>query len=231
MIGFLVINKPAGMTSHDVVNQIRHLTGEQKVGHGGTLDPLATGVLIIGIGREATKQLGSFSEDTEKVYQAVIHLGATSDTDDAAGMVTESEIVSPPKKSEVIAAVKPFKGNIKQVPPAYSARQVGGQRAYDLARKGQNVNLGAGDVEISDLHIVNYTWPRLSIEVACSSGTYIRSLARDIGEALKVGGYLEELKRTRVGKVNLIVSVDLDSLTRENIVDKIMAVDKFIEMR
>lgn len=211
--GFLIINKPKGMTSHDVVDRVRAITGESRVGHGGTLDPLATGVLIVGVGREATKHLGMFSTDTEKVYRAVVHLGATSDTDDAEGMITESEFTTPPKKADVIAALKQFKGTIQQRPPAYSAANVGGQRAYELARQGKKIDLGTHTVEINGLHIEKYEWPRLILEIACSSGTYIRSIARDIGESLKVGGYLEELTRTRVANALLEQAINLEQVT------------------
>lgn len=225
--GFLIINKPTGITSHDVVARVRKALGEDRVGHGGTLDPLATGVLIVGVGRDATKHLGVFSTDTEKVYRAVIHLGATSDTDDAEGMVTESEFTTPPKKADVIAALKPFRGTIQQKPPMYSAANVGGQRAYELARQGKTINLGTHEVEISDLHIEKYDWPRLIIEVTCSSGTYIRSLARDIGEALKVGGYLEELTRTRVAKARLEQTIELDQVSESTLIP----VDKLDTLR
>ncbi|MFC1662991.1 tRNA pseudouridine(55) synthase TruB [Patescibacteria group bacterium] len=222
MTGFIVINKPKGITSHDVVNKVRQLASEKRVGHGGTLDPMATGILVIGIGREATKHLGKFSENTEKTYQAIIRLGATSETDDAEGMITESELVTPPKKSDVTQALKKFKGSIKQAPPTYSAAKVSGVESYKLARQGTVVNLGTHQVEINSLHIEKYVWPRLSIEVECSSGTYIRALARDIGEELKTGGYLEELVRTKVGKITLDQSIGLDDFSEK----KIIPIDK-----
>lgn len=231
MQGFLVINKPKGLTSHDVVDRIRVLTGEQRVGHGGTLDPLATGVLIIGVGREATRHLGGFSTGTEKVYRAVIHLGATSDTDDAEGMITESEVVTPLKKTDVIAALKSFKGTIQQVPPAFSAKKIEGRKAYQLARAGQKVQLDPQTVSITNLHIEKYEWPLLTLEVTCSSGTYIRALARDIGEALLVGGHLEELVRMKVAKVNLVNSVNLEGLNKETVGQKLIPVDKLNTLR
>jgi tRNA pseudouridine55 synthase len=225
--GFLIINKPSGMTSHDVVSKVRHALDESRVGHGGTLDPQASGVLIVGVGREATKQLGQFSEGTEKAYRAVIRLGATSDTDDAEGMIVESEEAQPLKKAEVQAALKQFKGSIHQAPPIYSATKVGGTRSYDLARQGKAVDLGTHDVEISSIHIEKYDWPILTLEVVCSSGTYIRSLARDVGEALKVGGYLEELTRTRIGKTTLNQAIGLSEVKEKALI----GVDKLDTLR
>ncbi len=197
--GILIINKPKGMTSHDVVDAIRRITGERTVGHAGTLDPMATGVLVIGVGREATRVLGSISKDTNKVYRATVRLGATSDTYDAEGVVSENEEVVPPKKTDIHTALKKFTGTFQQTPPAYSAIKVGGVKAYDRARKGESVVLESRSVTIHSIDLRKYQWPTVEFDVTCSSGTYIRSLAHDLGEHLGVDGYLAALERTAVG--------------------------------
>ncbi len=199
--GFLLLNKPVGPTSHDIVGQIRRLTGERRVGHAGTLDPFAEGLLIIGIGREATKKLSHFLK-LPKTYVATAMLGGTSDTDDLTGIITPKEILHQPSKDEVEAIVKTFLGLQNQIPPMYSAKKVGGQKLYSLARKGISIERVANEIEIHEIKIISYAWPRLEFEVSCSSGTYIRTIAHDIGEKLKVGGYLEALKRTAIGPYN-----------------------------
>lgn len=202
------------MTSHDVVNRVRQISGVKKVGHAGTLDPLATGVLVIGIGREATKQLGMIMAG-EKEYEALIILGAVSSTDDADGDIKDKQVKVIPTEIEVYKAAKKFRGEIDQKPPQYSAIKVGGQTAYRLARQGKKVNLGTRRVTIKTIEILDYQWPELKIRVACGSGTYIRSLARDIGETLDVGGYIKELTRIRVGKYTLDNSLTLKEFGME----------------
>lgn len=180
-----------------------------KVGHAGTLDPLATGVLIVGIGRESTKILGTVMRG-EKEYEALIGLGATSTTDDADGEITLKKVNVFPGLSEVEKAVTLFIGDIDQVPPQFSAVKIGGRSAHRLARQGKSVNLGARRVTISKIEILSYSWPELKIKVTCGSGTYIRSLARDLGEVLKVGGFIKELTRTRAGEYSLDQTVTLE---------------------
>ncbi|MFH0853862.1 MAG: tRNA pseudouridine(55) synthase TruB [bacterium] len=226
MEGFLLINKPAGITSHDVVNQVRKLSGEQKVGHSGTLDPFATGLLIVGIGRTATKHLGDLTDKTEKTYLATLQLGATSDTDDRDGIITEQEDVKQPSKYEVVKVVKSFIGQQSQVPPVYSSIKIGGTRAHRLARQGQPVNLGRRIVDVYEIHVRNYSWPDLTIEVVCSTGTYIRAIGRDIGEKLGVGAYLESLIRTRIGKWTVEQASDLSD--GRNLLKKIVPVEELM---
>lgn len=197
--GILVVNKPSGMTSHDVVDAVRRTTGKRRVGHAGTLDPFATGVLVVGVGREATKVLGSISAKTEKQYRATVRLGAISDTDDRDGVILECDDVRKPKKIEVEVALRSFLGSIKQVPPQYSAIKVGGVRSYKTARKGKRVELGSRDITIHSIDLRKYSWPLVEIDVTCSSGTYIRSIARDLGEKLGCGACLDALERTAVG--------------------------------
>lgn len=196
------INKPVGITSHDVVSRIRKITGVRRVGHAGTLDPLAAGVLVVGIGREATTKLEGVMK-TGKTYRAIITLGANSETDDAEG---ELQPVDKPPKPELLAintCLKQFVGEIQQEPPRYSAIKINGKAAYKYARKGQRVALGLRTVTIDSIKVLYYRWPQLEIEVECGSGVYIRSLARDIGKVLGTGGYLSGLVRTRVGEYAL----------------------------
>ncbi len=200
--GFLLINKPIGPTSHDMVDRIRRLTGEKRVGHAGTLDPFAEGLLIVGVGREATKKLSHFLK-LPKTYVATAILGASSDTDDKTGIVKQKEILHPPSRDEAETVVKNFFGIQKQIPPMYSAKKVGGQKLYSLARRGLSIERQPNEIEIFQIKIISYTWPRLEFEVSCSSGTYIRTIAHDIGEKLNVGGYLEALKRTAIGPYNI----------------------------
>jgi tRNA pseudouridine55 synthase len=207
----VAIKKPKGMTSHDVVNRIRRITGERRVGHAGTLDPMAEGVLVIGIGRESTKKLGQLMLG-RKTYEAEITLGATSTTDDAEGELTGTGAEQIKLTSEEIKKLlAQFEGTIQQVPPIYSAIKRGGTPAYKLARQGRKVELGARTVTIDEIRLVDYNWPRLVIEVDCQKGVYIRSLARDIGEKLSVGGYLTKLVRTRVGEFTIDKSMTIEA--------------------
>ena len=195
----VAIWKPRGPTSHDVINAMRRITHERTVGHAGTLDPLASGVLVIGIGREATRRLAGVVSTT-KEYRAAIRLGATSTTDDAEGTITETDTIEEPPSEDVVAVVAAsFVGTIAQTPPIYSAIKIGGTPAHRRVRRGEQVVLAPRQVRIAAITILRYAWPELDLEIACGPGTYIRSLAHDIGVALHVGGYLTALERTRVG--------------------------------
>ncbi|PIR98227.1 MAG: tRNA pseudouridine(55) synthase TruB [Candidatus Colwellbacteria bacterium CG10_big_fil_rev_8_21_14_0_10_42_22] len=214
----LNINKPAGITSHDVVDRVRKITGVRKVGHGGTLDPFATGVLVVGVGRESTKKLGEISRGTVKEYEATIELGKTSTTGDPEGKIinTANEAtVSAIGLQRVEEVLVGFLGETSQTPPIYSALKIKGVPAYKLARKGLIPKLEKRDIKIDALEIVKHHPPFLQIRVAVSSGTYIRSLAGDIGKALGVGGYLKKLKRTRVGEYTVDQSQNLADLQKE----------------
>jgi tRNA pseudouridine55 synthase len=197
----LAINKPVGPTSHDIVQQVRRLTGERRVGHAGTLDPLASGVLVIGIGK-ATKQLNQHQQ-TEKEYEARIRLGSVSTTDDNEGSKMTCLVLKPPSLNLIGNIVKEFTGDIWQKPPLYSALKVGGRSAYKYARAKQKVDLPPRKVVIHQIEVVAYEWPDLEIRVVTGPGVYIRSLAKDIGFKLEVGGYLAGLIRTRVGQWTL----------------------------
>ena len=215
--GLVIVDKPSGMTSHDVVGRCRRIFATRKVGHAGTLDPMATGVLVIGIAR-ATKILGLLMTTT-KSYAATIRLGQTTTTDDADGDVVstaraEAETVTERRIEGAIAALR---GEIRQVPSAVSAVKVDGRRAYRLAREGHTVELVARKVRIERFDVLAVR-PHdglvdVDVEVDCSSGTYIRALARDVGAALGVGGHLIALRRTRVGRFGLEQAQTLDELT------------------
>ena len=194
----IAVYKPPGMTSHDVIDEIRRRTGIKKVGHAGTLDPFARGVLVVGIGREATRQLGKLVK-LEKEYLAKMKLGWNSTTDDVEGEKEEINVSRIPSREEIESVLATFQGEITQVPPRYSAIKISGQAAYRRVRKGEEVEMPERSVVIKELEILDFQWPYLTIRTVTSSGTYIRVLARDIGAKLNTGAYLEELERTRVG--------------------------------
>ncbi len=211
--GFLNIDKPPGMTSHDVVAKLRRIVGQKRVGHGGTLDPAATGVLPVALG-EATKLLSHLVEGRKR-YLATVHLGVTTTTDDAAGEVLQSQPIPSVDRNVLAAALQQFVGRVQQVPPMYSAIQVGGQRMYDLARRGESVELAARTVEIDRIDVREWQPPRLTIEVTCGKGTYIRAIARDLGAALGCGAHLAALRRTQVGPLGEAAAVALDTLAAD----------------
>jgi tRNA pseudouridine55 synthase len=212
--GLVVVDKPAGVTSHDVVGRCRRIFGTRKVGHAGTLDPMATGVLVVGIER-ATKILGLLTT-TDKSYAATIRLGQTTSTEDADGEVLQSVSAGDVTDAQIGDAVAALRGEIAQVPSAVSAIKVGGQRAYKLAREGQVVELAPRPVRIDRFDILavrrHDDLVDVDVEVDCSSGTYIRALARDVGAALGVGGHLTALRRTRVGGFGLDQARTLEGL-------------------
>ncbi len=254
MENFLLINKPAGWTSFDVVGYLRKQLssppfqggvrgglpsiavntsatpssslplgkGERtiankqnrlRVGHAGTLDPFATGLLIVGVGREATKKLDEF-KNMPKTYVATIKLGATSDTYDKTGHITihDARNMTQPTAKQIKDTIKSFTGKQMQIPPMFSAKKINGKRLYELARKGIEVERQANAIEIYKIKILDYSWPFLKIEVQCSAGTYIRSLAHDIGAKLKTGAYCDELVRTKIGKYSLKKATDINDL-------------------
>lgn len=191
------VYKPKGITSAAVVEIIKRKTKE-KVGHAGTLDPLAKGVLVIGVGRSATKNLNK-EVKKEKEYVALIKLGEFSSTDDEEGEKIKVEIDKKPNKKDVLKVLKKFLGRMWQEPPIFSAIKIKGKEAYKYARAGKKISLPSRLVEVKKINLVYYRWPYLKIKIVCSSGFYIRSLARDIGKEFKTGAYLKELERIRVG--------------------------------
>jgi tRNA pseudouridine55 synthase len=222
--GILNLDKPAGASSARLVARVKRLLprnpGGTKIGHAGTLDPFATGVLLLLVGK-ATKSC-ELLMDASKQYEAVVRFGATTETDDPESppvpwVPAGGGHPSPPTREAVEAALPAFVGQILQRPPAYSALKVGGRRAYDLARKGEELALEARPVRVYGIELLEYAWPRLALRIDCGRGTYIRSIARDLGQALDVGGHLSELRRTRVGPFGVERAVKPETLEHDGV--------------
>lgn len=219
MQGLLLLNKPKGITSFSAVSKIKWLAEEKRVGHTGTLDPLATGVLPIFIGRATA--LSGILLDADKGYTATVKLGITTDTCDITGEVLSEREVNVTEEM-LNAALNKFRGKISQIPPIYSALKKDGVRLYQLAREGKSVEIEPREVEIKTLNLLEFSGDTFKIEVVCSKGTYIRSLCRDIGEALGCGATMTDLIRTSTSGFSLENTVSLDDLTRENIENYIL---------
>ncbi len=216
LFGVLNVYKPMGVTSRDVVNTVQRLIRPTKCGHAGTLDPMATGVLLIGIG-PATR-LVTMLQDGAKTYVAEFMLGQTSDTDDSTGKVDHMPTPTVLPTAEFInARLQSMTGGVSQVPPNFSAVHVDGQRAYDMARRGEKVELAAKNVEIHSIRLLTCAWPRLELEIICGSGTYIRSIARDLGNDLGCGGLMSRLERTRIGVFGSKEAIPASDLTLASI--------------
>ncbi|MFA6536776.1 MAG: tRNA pseudouridine(55) synthase TruB [Patescibacteria group bacterium] len=214
--GIFAVNKPKGPSSFAIIHQIRKLTGEKRIGHAGTLDPLASGVLVVAVGRENTKKINDFVKK-EKEYLATVKFGFTSATDDEEGEKTEIKFSrNIPMLEEIESVCQKFIGNIQQIPPIFSAIKINGQKSYDLARKNKAVEMKPRDVFIKEIKIEKYSWPFLQIKVVCGPGVYIRSLSKDIGAELGVGGYMADLVRTRVGEFILENALNLDELVKND---------------
>ena len=209
MDGVLVVDKPEGLTSHDVVAAARRLLGEKRIGHTGTLDPLATGVLPLACGR-ATR-LVRFLSASDKDYEATILFGVTTDTLDVTGQETGRSGATP-SRGALLAAMQSLEGEQMQVPPAYSAKKVGGRRAYDFARRDEPVELAAVPVRVSRLELLEFGDDRCRVSLTCSAGFYVRALVRDIGARCGTGACLEALRRTRSGDFTLEEAIPLDAL-------------------
>ncbi|AEB76120.1 tRNA pseudouridine(55) synthase TruB [Clostridium botulinum] len=222
MDGILNIYKPVGITSFDVVRQIKKITGIKKIGHTGTLDPLAKGVLPICIGK-GTKIVDYLMKDF-KVYKAELKLGVITDTYDREGKELSVKDVNV-SKEEIIDAINSFKGDILQVPPMYSALKVNGKRLYELAREGKEIERAARPVTIYDIEILEISMPYVKFIVKCSKGTYIRSLCYDIGSKLDCGGAMWDLERVQSGSFNKDNSIILENLTKDNVEDYIIPID------
>ncbi len=208
--GVLVVDKPVGMTSHDVVQAVRNGTGLRRAGHTGTLDPRASGVLVILVGPAV--RLSEYVSASDKRYQAIIRMGGTTDTFDAEGKVTPSEVPLNVTEAQFEEALKTFVGEIEQTPPAYSAVKVQGRKAYEMARKGEEVELAPRIITVHHLEVLEWAPPEVVIDVHCSSGTYVRSLANDLGVKLGCGAYLVGLRRTKSGRFSLRDAIPLRKL-------------------
>jgi tRNA pseudouridine55 synthase len=211
----LAFDKPKGPTSFKFLSQIKKIAGTKKVGHAGTLDPLASGVLVVAIGRQSTKKI-HLEVQKEKEYLAEIKLGAYSTTDDEEGEKEVTEQGQIPDVTFVKKTVDSFVGKIQQTPPVYSAIKINGQESYKLARKGKTVELKPREVTVKSIQILEYAYPKLVLKVVTGPGVYIRSLARNIGEKLETGGYISELRMTRVGEFTVEKTTGLEALSKMN---------------
>ncbi|MBN8625921.1 MAG: tRNA pseudouridine(55) synthase TruB [Planctomycetes bacterium] len=217
--GILNVAKPSGITSRRVVDRVQKLARPAKAGHAGTLDPLATGVLVVCIG-QATRLI-DYVQRMPKTYEAAFLLGRTSDTEDVEGTVTELTNPPVPTIDQIQAAAQSFVGTIKQRPPAYSALKVQGRRAYDMARAGEDVQLAPRPIEIYGIEMLGYDYPELRLRIRCGSGTYVRSLGRDLAESLGTGAVMSALGRTAIGAFRLEDACDLETLTSEVLAAKL----------
>ena len=208
--GILNLDKPKEWTSHDVVAKVRRIINQQKVGHAGSLDPNATGLLILCLGK-GTK-LSSYFMQQEKEYHAFFHFGVTTDSQDADGTIIQTREVGDLTEEKIIAAIPEFRGDIMQIPPMVSAVKVGGKRLYRLARKGKTVERAPRPVRVSRFDLVRYEEPVAEVRIACSKGTYVRTLAADIGEKLGCGAYLEGLSRLRIGDFQVGEAYSIDEV-------------------
>ena len=218
--GFLNIDKPSGCTSRDVVNRVQRLVKPAKTGHAGTLDPLANGVLVVAVG-QATRLIESVQGGV-KGYRGEFRLGCISDTEDAQGEVTELPTAPIPERRQLAQACAALVGETQQTPPRYSALKVDGKRAYRLARRGVHVEMKPRTVRIDRCDLLEFEYPGFTLDIACGGGTYVRSIGRDIGEAVGSGAIMTALTRTRVGPYQLKGSIQLEQLSRESIGDLLL---------
>ena len=222
--GFLIINKEKGMTSHDVVNKIRKVFSTKQVGHTGTLDPNATGVLIMAVGK-ATKAI-SYLENDDKIYEAELTLGITTDTEDIWGNIIEEKEVNA-SNNQIEEVIKSFIGNIKQVPPMYSALKVNGKKLYELAREGVTVERTARDITIFDIYDIAINSNKVTFTVHCSKGTYIRTLCNDIGKKLGCGACMSALNRIKVGVFDIKDSKTIDVINEQDVIVLELPLEKY----
>jgi tRNA pseudouridine55 synthase len=225
--GFLLVDKPRETASFDVVRILRRILRMKRIGYAGTLDPLATGLMIVAAG-EATKLLHDL-EQTHKMYEVEIRLGAVSETFDAEGPVHPFDDPKIPQRSQIEEVLhRDFFGERMQIPPRYSAVKIGGKHAYELVRKGKDVQLQAKKVVFYDIRILDFNYPVLRCAVHCSSGTYIRSLAHDLGQKLGCGGYVANLRRTKIGSFGIEDAIPLGEITADNFAEFLLSPEKFL---
>jgi tRNA pseudouridine55 synthase len=225
--GWLVVDKPVGPTSRAVLNQILRLAPRSRMGHAGTLDPLASGILVIAVG--AATRFIDIVQEMPKSYRTRIRLGARSDTDDAQGRVQLDPDATPPTRENLDRVLASLIGSIAQVPPRFSAIKMAGRRAYDLARRGLSVDLPPRTVQIHAIRVLLEEWPFLDLEIDCGSGTYIRSLARDLGAALGCGGLVETLERTRIGMFTLDRAASLDQIQQTGLANLLLPLESALQ--
>ena len=221
MFGVLNINKPGNWTSRDVVNRVQRFVRPAKAGHAGTLDPLATGVLVVCVG-PATRLI-SHVQQLPKEYQATFLLGRTSPSEDTETEITPVAAAAEPTRAEIEAQLPKFTGTVLQRPPDYSALKVKGRRAYELARKGQPVELKPRPIEVYDLAVSKYAYPELQLTIRCGSGTYVRSLGRDLAESLGTGSVMSALTRTAIGPYHVTSGLDLERLQSDTLQEQLLS--------
>ena len=221
MIGWVNLNKPRGMTSRQAIDFVKRVAQRAKIGHAGTLDPLASGVLVVGVG-PATRLI-QYVHRFSKTYRAVFLLGRRSVTEDVTGDVVELEAPPIPTLGSIQAAAARLTGKILQRPPAFSALKVDGQRAYELARRGVEPELAPREIEVQRLDVVGYAYPEMVLDIECSSGTYVRSLGRDLAEKLETAAVMSNLVRTSVGPFGLDAAIDPEQLTAENLAENLLS--------
>ncbi|MCP3916833.1 MAG: tRNA pseudouridine(55) synthase TruB [bacterium] len=226
--GVLVVDKPAGPSSMRVVAVVRRRAGGVRTGHAGTLDPLATGVLVLALGK-ATKIIDRLMA-TDKRYETHIDLSAFTETDDREGERREVEVAAPPSEATVRAAVASFAGTFLQRPPAFSAVKVGGRRAYKMARKGKAPKMAERSVTVHDIDLLGYEWPNAEVAIHCEKGFYVRSLARDLGERLGTGGHCASIRRTAVGPFTLAMATALDDVPEPLTDEHLIPADEAVAM-
>lgn len=218
--GILNIDKPAGLTSRQVVDRVARIVRPDKAGHAGTLDPLATGVLVVCVG-QATRLI-EYVQRMPKTYRATLLFGRSSPTDDIEGLMTFEDSPRVPTGQQIAEATTQFIGTIQQRPPDYSAVHVAGRRAYDLARRGVALDLAPRPVEVFEIHIVTYAYPELVFEVRCGSGTYVRSIIRDLAAALGTTAVMSALVRTAIGEFHQADALPLDALTPDTLIERLL---------
>ncbi len=228
-IGFLLIDKPVDITSHDVIARLRRITGVKRIGHAGTLDPFATGLLLVGVGREATREMQKLV-GLDKKYEATFVLGASSTTDDIKGELSEPISTDHLTKEQIREAILSFVGENDQVPPTYAAIKIQGKKLYELARAGNPTLVEPRHVTIYSIEPVSElsNTSNIAVKIHCSSGTYIRSIARDLGAKLETGGYVETLRRTSIGPFTVEEALKLEQVTKENWLISLIPVDTFL---
>ena len=226
-LGVLNIHKPAGITSRKVVDRVVELVKPTKAGHAGTLDPLATGVLLVCLG--SATRLIPLLQQQNKEYRAQFQLGRRSNTDDVTGKITEVTAAQTVTLEQIEDLLPRFVGRIEQVPPQFSAVHVDGKRAYELARRGQHVNLKPRIVTVHRIDLIHFEYPEITLEVECGSGTYIRSIGRDLGECLGCGAVMSQLVRTRIGSFSLKTSTQLDRLDRDLLTQVLLPATTIVE--
>ena len=227
LFGLLNLNKPQGWSSRKVVDVVVRAVKPAKAGHAGTLDPMATGVLVVCVGR-ATRLIG-FVQEQPKSYSATFRLGQRSNTDDVTGEISDVSVDKEPTQTEIETALQAFVGSIEQIPPQFSAVHVDGQRAYKLARKGESVELQPRMVEVYRAALTRYEYPEIDLDIDCGSGTYIRSIGRDLGEVLGCGAVMSALVRTAIGEFRLEDTVDPLTVTSDNIADHLLPASQAVQ--